>query len=214
MDLKVVAEIGDDVDACITDAFERAATRAASEIELVVGDSTRLDRRHLALFESGIRRIPSLRVLEIRSNTISVRLFTSTLALRVPNVRIVVIGSNADTQAASVPFAGPERLVGSDDEGAHDVVDIEPGAEFEQTIRGAFPRLAARGTPVATLRFAKDVPLPRNLRSSLEQLLGTTSLRQLTLVHPSGLLGFVASTLSLRFPKVRISSCSGFENGG
>jgi len=211
--MKILIDDATKVETTLVEAFDGVRSSGAREAHVEVSADIRFDRKLLDLLEKQIRTIPTLRRLTFQADSSSARFLVSTLALRVPSVEICVEvrggepASRTSRVAAPTPAKAPQSAVrsggGAPKTGRY-VIDAQDDLDTELT--RAFARFANRRVTDAVIVFPASLRAPRQLSASLERLLNDATLESLTLVHPSGVFGFVASTLGLRFPKLRIKA--------
>lgn len=195
MKVHSISEAGEAV-AVIKQALADATSDQSSRLVLQVAAEIRLGREAGDILEAGLRQTPSIAVLEIRSASPAIHFLASTIALRLPTLRVEV---TKPTQPIE-PVDEKPRLVVSDE------AEVESTEDLDSELERIFDRAVMRGSTHLELTFPADEPLPIGISNKLEPHLRRSRLRGLTLVHPSIVTGFVVSTLRLRFRRMQIDA--------
>lgn len=180
----------------ITGALEEAVASGAPNLVLEVSDGIRIGREAGDVLEEGLRSAPTIDSLEFRSVSPAVHFFASTIALRLPTVRVEVTKPSGNKPAAPKK----PRLVVSEQ------AAVRSNEKLETELERIFDRVLMRAGTHLEIQFPAEEPLPIGVANKLETHLSRTRLRGLRLVHPSVVTGFVVSTLRLRFPRMEIES--------
>lgn len=185
-------------------AFSRIAAEGASEIRLLLDEAITPNHRLAELLRGVVVEAPSIRRVVLSHPSPGIRFVASSLSLLMPDVVFHAVTTPGEyrTTPATANAAAPETntslLV------AH-VDAANPAAAVED----AFGRAARRRSRVLILALDPNQGVDRRMvtlvSDALERVL---SLEMLLVVHPSPSVGFLASGLGLRCPRVRVVPCA------
>lgn len=185
--------------------FATLAALRADEARLVVPEDVHCNHRLAEALREKFAAVPSLRRVVLVHPGASVRFLASSLSLLVPEIQFDVVTSDRTAPRRATERAdGPPLQFGG-------VVEARLGepSTLEEDVREAFER--AERTRATAMLFVLDPrrPVERRLAAYLaDEIQSMLRLHMLVLVHPAPAIGFLASTLALRCPRVRVVACA------
>ncbi len=186
----------------LAEAFSRIVEDGASEIRLTLHEAITPNHRLAELLRAQVVGAPSVRRVVLSHPSPGVRFVASSLSLLMPQVVFHAITTpSKSTPAPADPSPGPS--------GASFLVAHVAGTDPSQSVEEAFAQAARRRSRVLVLVLDADRHVDRRLvtlvSDALERVL---TLEMLLVVHPSPSVGFLASGLGLRCPRVRVVACA------
>jgi hypothetical protein len=181
-------------------AFAQLADNAA-EARLVLPGSVTPNHRLADLLRHAVERAPALRRVVLSHPSPGIRFVASSLSLLVPTVTFHAITPRDPSDEGPVPDD-------PDDGGGSTVVGEIGSQDPERAITSIFARAGRRHARQMVLTLDSEHAVDRRLVNLLSDALETLlSLELLVLVHPSPALGFLATGLGLRCPRLRVVVC-------
>lgn len=184
--------------------FAMLAKLRANEARLVLPDGVHCNHRLAEALRERFTQVPSLRRVVLVHANASVRFLASSLSLLVPEIQFDVV-----TGERSGPSRSAERVPSATPSAGAITARLGEPRTLEADVRNVFARAErARATEMLLLLDPRR-PVERQLATLLsEQIQSLLGLRVLVLVHPTPAVGFLASTLALRCPRVRAIACA------
>lgn len=190
--------------------FATLAQLRADEARLVLPEDLHCNHRLAEALRERFADVPSLRRVVLVHPHASVRFLASSLSLLVPEIQFDVVTGDRRASPRVAERPGGGTMMAS---GAIEARLGEPET-LESDVRKAFARAERARATEMLLVLDPQRPIERRLASYLadeiQRLLG---LRVLAIVHPTPAVGFLASTLALRCPRVRVVACATEEEG-
>lgn len=192
-----------DLEASLDQGFAELAALRANEARIVFAPELRPNHRIAELLRARMSAVPSLRRVVLVHPSPAVRFLASSLMLLVPEIQFDVVTGERPAAPSSerpVPGQAPSSTI---ETRLHDpdALATEVSAAFERAAQ-------ARATEMLFV-LPSDRPLERRVATYLaDRMQSMLNLRLLVLVHPTPAVGFLASTLALRCPRVRVVACA------
>ena len=192
-----------DLEQALVEAFSRVADEGASEIRLTLDEAITPNHRLAELLRAQAVDAPSIRRVVLAHPSPGIRFVASSLSLLMPDVvfHAVTTPSRKAAGPATTPSPSPTHA-------AYLVANIagdDPAARVEDAFGQAARRRSRALILVLDAEHNVDRRLVTLVSDALERVL---TLEMLLVVHPSPSVGFLASGLGLRCPRVRVVPCA------
>lgn len=185
-------------------AFDKARVRRASAMRLTIGEQLRPDAEFVRLVVEALASVPSLKHLAIRHPRLVTRFLASSIALSAPTVAVIAEVEAAQSSRTTAAFPVRTTPTAPAERSRVLVVDLDEGGH---ALDEALERARTGGITHLVIALGGARPLEASVRDALVDGLPTiASLRVLALAHASAAVGFLASTITLRVPHVRVRS--------
>jgi hypothetical protein len=200
-----VALEADDLAGSLERGFALLSRISANEARLILPEGVHCNHKLAEALRERFATVPTLRRVVLVHPNASVRFLASSLSLLVPEIQFDVVTGDRPAAPPGADRSPPSTMPSGN------AIEARLGApdEIDAELERAFARAErARATEVV-LVFDPDRAVERRLVTHLaDQIQSLLGLRVLVLVHPAPVVGFMASTLALRCPRVRVIACA------